>query len=199
MIMKPSGEFYALYLLGSRVYKTNHSFSDWDYIGIKDGANLGEMDMGLINLKVMSPEHFQGLLFEHSVSALEALFLPEDLVIQPPVKKWKFKLSLSKLRHSFSQKSNNSFVKAKKKFESPYDWARKERERGKKSLFHSLRILKFGIQIAKHGTIINYSEANDIFEEISYNSSTSCDDYKKRWKPEFNSLATEFRKLAPKE
>jgi len=138
--MLPNGKFYALYPYGSRVYGNNHARSDWDYIGVKEGVKNGDMDMGLINVKLMTPEHFQLRLDEHSVSSLEAFFLPDDKVISKPPLDWKLDLSLAKLRHSFSKKASHSFVKAKKKMVSPYDWASGEAVRGKKSLFHSLPI-----------------------------------------------------------
>lgn len=189
----------ACYTYGSRVYGTFQKNSDWDYILIDEQSRDSEMDMGVINVTYMTPSHFQDLLDRHNITALECYFLPKDLVIKASPVPWQFKLSLVKLRHSLSEKASQSFVKAKKKFVAPYEWADKERERGKKSLFHSFRILNFGIQIASHGRITDYTAANHIFEEIMTNSSNDWEDYQKRWKPEFNELATEFKKIAPKE
>ncbi|KAL9646506.1 hypothetical protein ABK040_006565 [Willaertia magna] len=67
----------------------------------------------------------------------------------------------SNFRKPISAKSNNSFVKAKKKI-----IVEKELKIGLKSLFHSLRILHFGIQIAKHGKIINFEEATELYKDI---------------------------------
>jgi hypothetical protein len=130
--------------------------------------------------------------------ALECYLLPEQHILKPASVKWAFELDLVKLRHSLSGKASQSFVKAKKKFISPYEWADQERERGKKSLFHSFRILNFGLQIAQHGRIVNYAAANHIFEEIFSEPSNDWEVYQERWKPEFNMLNTEFRKVAPK-
>lgn len=196
--MKPEGNYYALYPYGSRVYGTNSFNSDWDFIGIKPGVGFSEMDRGVLNIKLMEPEHFQKLLDEHNVSALECIFLSDNLILTNPPKPWNFELSLSKLRHSFSEKSSQSFVKAKKKFVAPYDWAAEEIKRGKKSLFHSLRILDFGIQIASFRKIVCYDTCNDLFEEIMENPSLNWDDYQERWKPEYNRMCSEFRQLAPK-
>jgi hypothetical protein len=38
--------------------------------------------------------------------------------------------------------------------------------RGTKSIYHALRILLFGIQIAKHGKIVDFSESNSLHDEI---------------------------------
>lgn len=197
-MFKPSNA-YACYQYGSRVYGTEQPHSDWDYILISDQENVGEMIQGIVNVTCMTPSHFQKMLDQHHVSALECLFLAEKFVVKAPELPWDFNLDLVKLRHSFSEKSSQSFVKAKKKFISPYDWAKEERERGKKSLFHSFRILTFGIQIAANKKITDYSAANHIFEEIMTNPANDWEDYRQRWKPEFNKLATEFKKLAPKE
>ena len=92
-----------------------------------------------------------------------------------------------------SQKANHSFVKAKKKIEVEKDYYV-----GWKSLFHSLRILVFGIQIAKEGCISDYSAANDYWHEIREANQYDWSYFKSKYQPEHNRLATEFRKLAPK-
>ena len=189
---------YALYPYGSRVYGTDQPDSDYDYILVSEDAGNGEMIQGDKNYKCMSPAHFQKLLDEHNISALECLFLPEELVIVHPKVPWTFKLDKLKLRRSISAKANHSWVKAKKKLIFPYDWATDETRRGQKSLFHSFRILNYGIQIAKDGKITNYAAANDIFEEIMTDPNISWDNYEAKWKKRHNFLFSEFRKLAPK-
>lgn len=189
---------YAVYPYGSRVYGTAQEHSDWDYVVIRENAKDGEIRPGLINLKMMSPAHFQKLLDEHRITALECFFLPEDKVLRKPSKPWVFKLDKKTLRRSISEKSSHSWVKARKKFISPYNRAN-EMERGKKSLFHSLRIIMFGIQIARDGHISDYSEANYIFEDIMTDPSISWENYEKQWKKARNELLTKFRTLAPKE
>lgn len=188
----------AIYQYGSRVYGTNQINSDWDYVCISKTECLGEMDQGKVNITYMSSEHFQNLLNEHNIMTLECFFLDPKFILKKQQNNWDFKLNLSKLRHSISEKASNSFVKAKKKFISPYTWASEERERGKKSLFHAFRILDFGIQIATESKISNYGSMNHIFEDIISNPSENWDDYQKIWKPEFNKLNTEFKKVAPK-
>ena len=55
--------------------------------------------------------------------------------------------------------------------------------RGKKSLFHAIRIVMFGIQISKYGKIVDYSAANHIWEEINNNESTNwLEDYHSKYK-----------------
>jgi hypothetical protein len=190
---------YAVYTYGSRVYGTYGPDSDYDFILVSESAGNEEIIVGEKNFKCVSREHFQEMLNEHNISALECLFLPEELVIKHPKENWVFDLNLSLLRKSISSKYNHAWVKAKKKLISPYDWAEDEMRRGQKSLFHSFRILQFGIQIAKYGRIINYSETNNIFEEIMLgDDERTWDYYNKAFKKRHNELASEFRVLAPK-
>jgi hypothetical protein len=123
-------------------------------------------------------EEFIDKIQEHEISVLECLFLPKCMVVKES-EKFVFNLDLSKLRKSISQKSSNSFVKAKK------------------SLFHSLIII-FGIQMAKNGKIINYSEANKYWNEIVLCENNNWDYYKNKYKPIYNNLITEFRKVVLK-
>jgi len=137
-------------------------------------------------------EEFQFDLDNNEIWALECIF-------SIPIyfhKIFSVTIDLKKLRTSISRTSSQSFNKAKKKFLSPYN---KEGElfRGKKSLFHALRILVFGIQIAKNQKIIDYHEANKYFIEIMNNPSDKWDDYL-YLKSQYNTLMTTFRKLAPK-
>lgn len=190
--------FYALYPYGSRVYGTAHEHSDWDYIAIDQTGRVDEMIRGQINLKIMTPEHFQSMLDEHHVTVLECLYLPASMIEIKPAKPWLFKLSKEKLRHSFMEKVSKDWVKAKKKFVSPYEHAEDEMYRGKKSLYHSFRILSYGIQIAKFGKIVAYDEMNSVYNKIMSNPSTVWTDYEDEWKAYYNSLCSEFRKVAPK-
>ncbi len=68
---------------------------------------------------------------------------------------------------------------------------------GRKSLFHSFRIIDYGIQIATHNKIVDYSSCNALFEEIMncYTWNEMFDTYKQR----YNTLCSEFRIVAPKD
>ena len=66
-------------------------------------------------------------------------------------------ITKTKIRNSFSHVASNSFVKCKKKIEVEASY---DPHTGRKSLWHSLRIVDFGIQILKHDKIIDYSSVN---------------------------------------
>lgn len=174
---------------GSRVYGTNTDKSDYDYIVIVPDNTVEtgtEYHGGNTDINVISKSDFQIQLDEHKIHALESFFL-----IDLP---FKFKLNLGVLRESISQKASHSFVKAKKKIEVEKDY-----RIGWKSLFHSLRILDFGIQVATFGKIKDYGSANKYWFEILGSQRYDWDYYKDKYQPVYNRLATDFRKLAPKE
>eukprot|EP01119_Soliformovum_irregulare_P009935 TRINITY_DN2395_c0_g1_i2.p1 TRINITY_DN2395_c0_g1~~TRINITY_DN2395_c0_g1_i2.p1 ORF type:complete len:116 (+),score=29.97 TRINITY_DN2395_c0_g1_i2:429-776(+) len=103
-----------------------------------------------------------------------------------------FRLDMENLRRSVSKLVGNSYAKAGKKLN-----VEKEYYKGKKSLFHSLRILIFGIQIAQTGRIEDYSAANELWKEIKNVPSDDWAEFHARYKKVWNQLKTEFRKAAP--
>lgn len=174
---------------GSHVYGTAHAGSDLDLFKI--GGSAEENGTVLEELNVTTHRYsrtgFQALLDAHEISALEVKF-------HGGLDEYEFNLDKSLLRSSLSAKASNSFVKAKKKIE-----VAKEFYIGKKSLFHSLRILTFGIEIAKVGRIDSFSAANHYYAEImSMPDEPDWSPYKIRFQPVYNELCTEFRKVAPK-
>jgi len=181
-----------IYLYGSYVYGTNDQESDTDYIVVTDYQEKKEDQLfaGFLNLTSHPFAFFQSKVDEHRVSALECIFLPERLKIElaPP----SFNLDLEKLRRSFSEKSSNSWVKAKKKIE-----LHEEHRIGRKSLFHSMRILVFGIQIATHGRIVDYNAANWIWEKIQTQNYMEWEKFKEYWQPHYNQMRSKFRECAP--
>ncbi len=189
---KLNGGGVLLFPFGSRVYGTADERSDYDFMAIvpdshhlKTGEELRTQDF---NVHVYTRADFQEQLGLHKVHTLEAYFLPDGRC----KKEFPWKLDLSKLRHELSAKSSNSWVKAKKKMEVEKDF-----RTGKKSLFHALRILVFGTQIAKDGKITDYSAANHYWHDIAQEGD-DWETYKEKYQQEYNRLATVFRELAPK-
>jgi hypothetical protein len=185
-----------IYMYGSRVYETNSDNSDYDYIVVKKGNNdlITQINNENSNITIYDEKSFQNSINEHEISVLECLFLPEKYILRQE-KIFNFELNLLKLRESISKKSSNSWVKCKKKLTIPEDY---NEYIGKKSLFHSLRILSFGIQIAKYGKIIDYKEANNYWYEIINNQSKDWEHYKEKYQQTFNKLKSEFKMVAPK-
>lgn len=183
-----------IYLFGSQVYNTFNKFSDYDFVVIlnnnfEEGLEIKE---NLLNIHLYSFEYAQSELLKHNVKFLELYFLPDDFKIEN--KKFFFELNLSLLRKNISSTSNNSWVKCKKKLtveENQYYI-------GIKSLFHSFRILDLGIQIAKNKTI-DFSSKNYIwFSLLHHKNKLLWEDIYNEYKQDYNLLASEFKKIAPK-
>ena len=175
---------------GSKVYGTHTEKSDEDYIIIvrsDDDVDYG-IHEGNINIFVHSDILFQNMIHEHKVQALECYFSHDN--------DFEFSLDKVKLRNSFSAVASNSFSKCRKKLKpganfDPYI--------AKKSLFHALRIIDFGIQIAKYGKIVNFSSCNAYFDEIMRIPSDDFNVFWDRFESVGQALKSEFKKVAPLE
>lgn len=179
----------AIFYYGSLIYKTTTEFSDIDsVIIVKDHINEQQLETTEGTVNLYKKNTFQKLINEHDIVALECYMKGSSYSSL----EFEFELDLSILRKVFSKTASNSWVKAKKKFE-----VEKESYIAKKSLFHALRILNFGIQIAKFGTIKDFSSANSYWKEIWKNSSENWGDYKKIYQPLYNKLKSEFKLVAP--
>lgn len=180
------------YCYGSRVYGNYTSKSDHDFIFILKEVKNEQFSDNLINVNFFSLEAHMHRVFEHEISALECLFLDSQYILKEDVQ-IKFELDISKLRHSLSRKSSNSWVKCKKKLtvEADYDL-----NIGRKSMFHAFRIIDFGIQIASNAKIVDYSSCNDLYTEIMlrYDWVGLYEDFK----PRYNQLSSKFREITHK-
>lgn len=180
------------YVYGSSVYGTSDKNSDIDFIVVVDDQPEKEIQYGSqsCNVNSYSKETFQNMLDAHEIVALECYFLPDVYKVENYL--FSFNLDLELLRRSLSEKSSNSWVKAKKKID-----LHQEYYVGIKSLFHCLRILDFGLQISKYGRIVDYTRANYCWQKIKEQNYTCWADYKKYWQEKYNNLKSEFRVVAP--
>lgn len=178
-----------IYPYGSRVYGTATSKSDYDFMAIaqSDDPNLDyTFECDNVSIHVVSEAFFIKKVKEHHISYLECIF--QD--VNDKYAKY-FELDLEKLRRNISAISSNSFVKCRKKI------ADGEVYIGKKSMYHSIRIVMFGIQIAKYGAIVDYKCANVYYDRVM-----SMDGWKTiqdEFQPRYNRFKSELRILAPLE
>ena len=201
-----------VYKYGSSVYGTKTEKSDLDIIYIADNDKeiyevLQSKDFPFcsgytekVDLHYISKESFLNLLNRHDIMALEVYYqMIDDQRLMFP-----FNLNLDTLRRSVSAVCSNSWSKARKKLEIPEE----DDYIGLKSLFHSIRILSFGIDIAKDNKI-DYLNVLIDGEKIrcsnfwhslqqKYESGWRWPEFKAKYTPLQNANATEFRKLAPK-
>lgn len=178
-------------MFGSQIYSTSNKDSDFDVIMVANNSvESTELRRGLYNIHIYTPDKFKADLDWCRINNLECIFAPDFAKLKETIK-YDFKLNIPKLRHAISHISSNSWVKAKKKL------ADGEYNTGVKSLFHSIRIPMFGIQIAKYGRINDFECANFIWNKIKSKRWTwkELDDEFRELR---NETLTEFRKYASK-
>jgi len=177
------------FIFGSYLYGNNDEYSDRDFCIITELVDDYELLESHNDFHIMNLDYYKKLLKEHNDMALSMYFQRGSL------KNFyvEFNLNLPTLRKFFSTKANNSFVKAKKKF------LQGDIRLAYKSMFHSLRLLKWGINIAtgngnNYDYLIDYNKIKGDFLKAE-----NWDILKDIYKPQFNKYATKFRLVAPKE
>jgi predicted nucleotidyltransferase len=192
---------FNVYIFGSRLYGTSSEESDWDIIMIaKNSVEALEIKSDELNIHIYTPDKFISDLKWHRINNLECIFSPDWAKLKEDIKFDTFKIDLIKLRHASSHLSISSWIKSKNKIESGEYYS------GLKSLFHSLRILIFSIQIVKDKKITDYESANSIWEIIKnkyllsddwcyYSDLPSVHSYKKI---KFSDLDSDFSELKNK-
>lgn len=179
-------------IFGSRVYGTSNSNSDWDVIMIANNSvESTEIRRGLYNIHVYTPDKFRADLDWHRINNLECIYAPDWARLKETIDFSQFKVDKVKLRHSISHISSNSWVKCKKKLNQ------NDYQIGVKSIFHSMRIPMFGIQIAKTGRINDFTCANFIWNKIKSKRWTWVE-LDKEFRELRNEIMTEFRKNTEK-
>jgi len=185
-----------IYQFGSRVYGSNNKNSDYDYIVVVKEKVISTD----INIHVYTIQEFEHLLDNHEIQTLECVFSPKNFVLKEN-HKFNVTIDKTKLRTSISTISSNSWVKGKKKLIVLGDY---DLNAGLKSVFHSLRILDFGIQIALHGKIVDFGSMNYILSDVTkmsenYSHIELWNAIDTKYRPLYNSKNTEFKKLCPKD
>jgi len=151
-----------IYLYGSRVYGNCREDSDFDIMLI--GCSLletQEICNDKYNVHIHVPSKFEDDLRKHDIHALECIWAPDFAKLQ--IKRDytnEFVLNKNRLKVMLLSQSYNAWNKGKMRIKDTDIY------RGTKSIYHSLRILLFGIQIAKHGKIVDFSESNKLHDEI---------------------------------
>lgn len=192
-----------IYPFGSRVYGTHGEKSDFDYICVtndklKDSLLVDEQHN---HYHMFALTEFDWLLSICDIQALECNYLPSEKIIKHGCYFPRIKPALHQLRISISTITSNSWVKGKKKLIVTGDY---DKYIGMKSVFHSLRILDLGIQIARYADIKNYSSLNHIWADIQklgeqYDRNELWEAIDTKYRKLFKSLSSEFKSLCPKD
>ena len=206
-----SANIISVYIYGSTVYGTSKPGSDFDLIVVvdrKDDVTIEPRAIALareyfklsfskFDVNIYTEEEFLRGLEGMEISFLECVnnvraYGTEGTLIYGKMHKMP-KIVLPTLRDSISRKASNSWVKAKKKLTIQEDYSPNI---GKKSAWHALRIIDFGIQLATAGRISDITSKTLEFFDVM--DCETWDEIDTKFRPLYNSLSTEFRKVAPK-
>lgn len=181
-------KIYNIYPYGSKIYGTSNEYSDDDFIivfksallesgSFKDNAISSEDRM--IQGTCYSRGGFIDAINNYQINALECIFLPDELVIQKifPFKLQKF--NEKDFAKNIIKAASSSWYFSKMAFKD------EDIERSKKNMYHSIRILDFGIQIKDEKKIYDYSKSNPIYHDIMNDD----DFHPKKWNDEFINLS----------
>ncbi len=168
-----------IFLYGSRVYSNNRVDSDYDIIII--GAALlehnemtAEIDNCRLNIHVITPDKFKRDLENHDIMNLECFFSPTWARFQEK-ESLKFVLNKKKLAKNIIAQSFNSWRGGKHKLNEGDIY------RALKSIFHSLKMLIFAIQIMEYGKIVDFTAANYLHKEINECDETEWEYFREKY------------------
>lgn len=159
-----------IYLYGSRVYKTHLPTSDHDYIVVFKSAflpsgafkdNAVSNEDRSIQMIAYSRTGFKAALEQYEISAIEMLYLPEDMIVQ---KKWNYKMDkidIKEFAKKIISKCSNSWHHASLALADNHFYG------AKKGFYHSIRIADFALQLKENSfSSLDFSNAIVYWNEI---------------------------------
>lgn len=200
-----NNDILAIYPHGSQVYKTMTDKSDFDYIIITtNDYNIEKEQLSIYDKKIKRNLDFNfynekkwlEMCHLNHIDTLESMSVIQDNLAIKNDKEFQIKIDKIKVRQNISSIVSNAWAKAHKKLTVEQDYSPYI---AKKSLWHCFRILMFGIQIYKYDKIIDFCEANSLYNEIVMNECNDWNYYKTKYQEPLNKLKTEFRKYSEKE
>jgi len=179
------------YVFGSRLYGTANEKSDTDYIVIQ-GVYRPIDD---VNIHCYTVGNFIRACEQGDISCLEILYSNNNF----PFNKEDITLNFESFRRNNSMLTSNSWVKGKKKLIVLGDY---DLDIGLKSIFHSLRILDYCIQIGEQKEIYDFTRDSYILKDLyklseSYNYQDLWDAIDAKYRGEFNRRKSLFKSLFP--
>lgn len=188
---RKDGEVHSVFRAGSRVYGTASATSDEDFVAVLARRDARQ-DLAFapgVNVVVHGLDTFRDAIAEHSVFALECLFLPPEHRLKEGRPPFPFKLDRKKLAASAASRSASDFKKAGARFDD-------EPEASKKKLFHALRVPLFAVQIAETGVLHDYGAANPYWRDILADERLDWEEYRKAYGPIREGLCDRLAALA---
>src|SRR6187402_1827578 len=183
-----------IYIFGSQLYGTANEKSDTDLIVIQ--GKFKEIDD--VNVHCYTFNTFLNACENGDIACLEVLYAQKS--IKETVKIGaNINLDKESFRRNNSMLSSNSWVKGKKKLIVLGDY---DLDIGLKSIFHSLRILDYCIQIGEQNKIYDFTRDSYILKDLyklseSYKYQTLWDAIDAKYRGEFNRRKSLFKTLFP--
>lgn len=195
MINLEDSNILNVYRFGSIVYKTYNVKSDEDYIVVTKEKVISPN----VNFTFFTVKEFELSLQTHDIQILECLNLPKHHILKEEFP-FNYIIDKSKLRVSISTISSNSWIKGKKKLTVLGDY---DSYLATKSIFHSLRILDYGTQLALYSRIQDFTSMNWVWEDLvklsnSYSYVELWEKIEAKYKKIFNEKSSKFKSLCPK-
>lgn len=180
-----------IYNYGSFVYGTYiEKTSDKDYIIIvpNDKEYPEQLFINNEQFNIFKEKDWIRKMKNNDIECLECYFLDDKFKIKED-KKYELILDKNLVRKNISTTASNSYVKCKKKLTVDNSYSPRT---GKKSLWHALRLLDFGIQIMSKNKIYDYSSLNHLYNEIM-NSPDDWEYLKEKYQPLYNNYKSNFK------
>lgn len=186
-----------------------YEIGDDGYLHIEYKSGNGDREI-IFDIQVMSYEQFVKLVDNYDIMAIEALYSSHPLdENHEAIDHLRYKtIDTWKLRQSISAVCNNSWAKFHKKLTVEKDY---NLYIGLKSLFHVLRMYRYGTQLARYGKIVDFTcdEGSSLetwslkkqYDFIIGLPSQGCESYeliKSATQPLRNHYASELKKYCPK-
>jgi predicted nucleotidyltransferase len=157
-----------IYPYGSKIYGTNNEDSDDDFVivyrssllpsgAFKDNA-ISSQDRS-VQGSCYSRSGFIDAINNYQISALECIFLPDDKIIQKKMNFVMNKFDVRELSKKIISTASSSWHFANLAYQDDHI------DSSKKNIYHSLRILDFGIQIKENRKIVDYGSAS-LYKEL---------------------------------
>lgn len=186
---------YELFPFGSRVYGTERTDSDYDYIAVLNSNKYPEigstLEEGEVTVHLHTRRDFTKMIERHDVRAMECIYL---------VGGEKPEIDLGNLRKAFSTVANGAWIKGKKKLIVSADYNKMQ---AIKSIFHSIRIFDYGIQIVTNGNISEPARYKWLLVELhllanQYERDELWEKIFDKYHTIYKDVASQFKILAPK-
>lgn len=174
----PIKDVVAIYPYGSRVYGCHTNASDHDWVIVYKSYLLpsGAFKDNAISSEDRSHQAicfsrtgFQAAIDSYEITALECAFLPREKCVLSSLKFSVRKWNTSDMCAAIISKSSASWHLA--------HTADMDIDKARKNIYHALRILGFGLQMAETGTITDYSAYNHLQNDIIHGDDFSIKKY----------------------